>query len=307
MCPSRFASVRQRRRRCAAVAGSTRIASRRQGTRAVAPSVTGRSTRSPGAREQIADGLPRPLPDKDERPGGEAREDEGALRDERREEGRAEVAEIGQSQGTARQHGRGARRRAVARASVGEGQPIEGAGRELPAQMDLEGGAGMGRHPPAAARPKGGERVGQGDRCGIPEVDAAKARQDRHRDGIGGDGGAHRGFEDAARAVRRLRGEALIEPLAGKRRRAGGGGPGQGGEGGVGVAEPAEDEGLDEGGAGRGARAPDEAALAGRPIGDGGQQGLPGGGTVGDTDHRTLLDTCGCFDTTSMCDERSLV
>jgi hypothetical protein len=85
----------------------------------------------------------------------------------------------------------GAIRRPVAGAPIGERDPVEGAGRELPARMDLEGGAGTGRRPPAAAGPMDGERIGRGNGRGGPQRDAGEARRDRHGDGLH-EGGARR-------------------------------------------------------------------------------------------------------------------
>ena len=68
---------------------------------------------------------------------------------------------------------------------------------------------------------------------------------------------------------------------------------GKGIEGGVGVMQPAEDQGLDKGGAAELAGAPDAAGVAGGLFGLGGQKGLQGGGQVGKNTHGEPLRTDG--------------
>src|SRR5262249_5514790 len=155
----------------------------------------------------------------------------------------------------------------------------EGAGQLALAQvetdLELDGAGGAVWCAAAVAAPQLGEAVGQGDLGAVLGGHGTEPRQQveggrRRR----GDGLADGVGEDAAEEVGGFWGEASLEGLGGGGVASTGGGLGEVVEGGQGVGQATEDEGLGEDGAAELALALAKAAVFCRGVGRGEQGGL---------------------------------
>ena len=208
--PSRFASARIFARRVSATRRGTRTASNRAATWAVTPNRTaiesrlrgcrqpgGQSTRSPSGRRRAS---------ADAAATGSTRPARRSLRHRQ-----TPKPEIGHPQrprrqrevlhGTAFVLGRGPRWAAP----TAPGRPDRG-------HREFEGGLTALGHPPAAARPDGGQPSGKRSWC-CPSTHRREPRQDPGRHRIRHDHLPQRRLPDLAQQRRRGRSEALAEPL----------------------------------------------------------------------------------------------
>src|SRR5690348_13511156 len=181
-----------------------------------------------------------------------------------------EEAQVFQQQSPLGQAEVGADGTAVRRLAGLQGQALQGAGGQFQAEVQFEGGAWQGGVTVADAGSGARQAAGQVHGRADAVVDAGEAVQQRGGDRAGLDQAEQGSVQGAGQAVSGLGGEALGEGLGRDGAAQVGGQLREFVEGGVGVGQPAEGEGLDEGGAGKAAAAPDQSGGAGSLLGFGG-------------------------------------
>jgi hypothetical protein len=195
---------------------------------------------------------------------------------------------VGQTQSALRQRPPGQNTADVGLTAWTEVQ-FQSAGSQLQAGMDFESSRTVAGSLAAAAREEGGQGGGKADGSGIKDVDALEAAQQGDGSRSGRDNAVQGCRQNLCKAacgsgvqalVKRLRGDidAEIRGEFGKRvKRC------------LGVVQPAEDQGLNESGAGEFANAADATGVASSLFGFGGQKGLQGSSQVHKITHLGLL------------------
>src|SRR5262249_54861147 len=155
-----------------------------------------------------------------------------------------EEAQVEQPQGTGGQVVRRVGGGLVGQAGGLGRQPPQAAGRQTQGGLEFHGGAAAVGGAAAPTRPGRGPGVGQGQYGAVADFHLGKAAQQRQGHGVGLHDIARGPSQQLLQELGRRGGEALVDGFGADRDAAAGGGGGQVAQGGAGIGQPAEDQGL---------------------------------------------------------------